>query len=168
MPDDSPTRLKGTATPGKRVAWGEPLPLDEVKAVGKVLEASINDVLLVCVAGAIGDYLRSKGDDPTAQEIRAMVPVNLRPLERGLQARQPLRPGAAGVADRHRQPDRAPGRGARAHGRTEGQLSSRCWRLACWRLSGLVVKPVQSRLTDLFAKKATAVMTNVPGPAASR
>ena len=35
----------------------------------------------VCVAGAIGDYLRSKGDDPGGQEIRAMVPVNLRPLE---------------------------------------------------------------------------------------
>jgi hypothetical protein len=31
-------------------------------------------------------------------------------------------------------------------------------------LSGLVVKPVQAAITDLFAKKATAVMTNVPGP----
>ena len=35
MADDSPTRLKGKATPGKRVAWGEPLPLDDVKAVSK-------------------------------------------------------------------------------------------------------------------------------------
>ena len=80
MADDSPTRLKGHATLGKRVAWGEPLPLDQVKAVGKVLDASINDVLLSCVAGAIGNYLRSKGDDPSGQQIRAMVPVNLRPL----------------------------------------------------------------------------------------
>ena len=72
MADDSPTRLKGKATPGKRVAWCEPLPLDDVKAVGKALGVSINDVLLACVAGAIGSYLRGKGDDPTGQEIRAM------------------------------------------------------------------------------------------------
>ena len=31
-------------------------------------------------------------------------------------------------------------------------------------VSGMMVKPVQSAITGLFAKKATAVMTNVPGP----
>ena len=81
MPDDSKTRLKGKPGRTKRVAWCQPIPLNEVKAVGKALNASINDVLLSCVAGAIGEYLKSKGDDPTGQEIRAMVPVNLRPME---------------------------------------------------------------------------------------
>ncbi|MEY2952306.1 MAG: hypothetical protein RLZZ401_393, partial [Pseudomonadota bacterium] len=81
MPDDSKTRLKGKPGTTKRVAWCQPIPLEEVKAVGKALNASINDVLLSCVAGAIGEYLRSKGDNPTGQEIRAMVPVNLRPME---------------------------------------------------------------------------------------
>ena len=38
-------------------------------------------MLLSCVAGAIGDYLRAKGDDPAGKHIRAMVPVNLRPLD---------------------------------------------------------------------------------------
>ena len=32
MPDDSRTRLKGQPVGRKRVAWCEPLPLDEVKA----------------------------------------------------------------------------------------------------------------------------------------
>jgi diacylglycerol O-acyltransferase len=41
-------------------------------------------VLLSCVAGAIGDYLRA-GRDPAGKEIRAMVPVNLRPLEKAWQ-----------------------------------------------------------------------------------
>ncbi len=85
MPDDSPTRLKGKADAGKRVAWGEPLPLDQVRTVGKALNCSINDVLLSSVAGAIGAYLRDKGDDPTGKEIRAMVPVNLRPLDQAHQ-----------------------------------------------------------------------------------
>ncbi|MBW8778797.1 MAG: wax ester/triacylglycerol synthase family O-acyltransferase, partial [Burkholderiales bacterium] len=85
MPDDSATSLKGKATPGKRVAWGEPLPLPEVKAVGQALGGSINDILLASVAGAIGSYLRDKGEDPTGKEIRAMVPVNLRPLDKAWQ-----------------------------------------------------------------------------------
>jgi hypothetical protein len=33
-------------------------------------------------------------------------------------------------------------------------------------LTGLFIKPVQDFVLGLFAKKATAVMTNVPGPAA--
>jgi len=81
MPDDSPTRLKGQPGNAKRVAWCAPLPLEEVKAVGKALNCSINDVLLSCVAGAIGEYLREQGDAVAGKEIRAMVPVNLRPLE---------------------------------------------------------------------------------------
>ena len=42
-------------------------------------------MLLACVAGAIGEYLRDQGDDPDGKEIRAMVPVNLRPLEKAWQ-----------------------------------------------------------------------------------
>ena len=32
-------------------------------------------------------------------------------------------------------------------------------------VAGLLIKPVQDALLGMFAKKATAVMTNVPGPA---
>jgi diacylglycerol O-acyltransferase len=67
MPDDSRTRLKGKPGRTKCVAWCQPLPLDEVKAVGKALNCSVNDVLLSCVAGAIGAYLRDKGDDGGGQ-----------------------------------------------------------------------------------------------------
>ena len=81
MPDDSKTRLKGKPGGKKKVAWCQPIPLEDVKAVGKALNCSINDVLLSCVAGALGEYLKSYGDDVTGQEIRAMVPVNLRPLD---------------------------------------------------------------------------------------
>ena len=81
MTDDSKTRLKGKAGTAKRVAWCQPIPLDEVKAVGKALNCSVNDVLLSCVAGAIGEYLKAKGDSVKGKEIRAMIPVNLRPIQ---------------------------------------------------------------------------------------
>ena len=49
--------------------------------MGKALNCSINDVLLSCVAGALGAYLRGQGEPTAGKEIRAMVPVNLRPLD---------------------------------------------------------------------------------------
>lgn len=164
MADDSPTRLKGRATPGKRVAWGEPLPLDDVKAVCKALGASVNDVLLACVSGAIGDYLRSKGDDPTGQEIRAMVPVNLRPLDKAWQLgnRFGLVPLVLPIGVQN------PVQRVYAVRRRMNELKGSYQPLLAFgvlSVAGLLIKPAQSALLGLFAKKATAVMTNVPGPA---
>jgi WS/DGAT/MGAT family acyltransferase len=163
MPDDSPTRLKGQAKPAKRVAWGEPLPLEHVKAVGRVFGASINDVLLSCVAGAIGDYLRDKGDDPSGQAIRAMVPVNLRPLEHAHQLgnRFGLAPLVLPIGVAH------PVERLYAVRARMNELKTSYQPLlafAVLAVSGLMIKPVQDLITGLFARKATAVMTNVPGP----
>jgi diacylglycerol O-acyltransferase / wax synthase len=163
MSDDSPTRLKGKATPGKRVAWSEPLPLDDVKALSKAYGVSINDVLLAAVAGAIGSYLRGKGDDTAGQEIRAMVPVNLRPMAEAykLGNRFGLVPLVLPIGMLH-PGERLYAVHARMHalkGSTQPLLA-----FALLALSGLVVKPMQDLITGLFAKKTTAVMTNVPGP----
>jgi diacylglycerol O-acyltransferase / wax synthase len=163
MADDSHTRLKGTATPGKRVAWGEPLPLDDVKAVSKAYGVSINDVLLAAVAGAIGSYLQSKGDDTAGQEIRAMVPVNLRPLADAHQLGNHfgLVPLVLPIGIAH-PAERLYAVHARMNalkGSTQPLLA-----FALLALSGLMVKPMQDLVTGIFAKKATAVMTNVPGP----
>ncbi len=163
MPDDSPTRLKGKATPGKKVAWGEPMPLDEVKAVARAYGASINDILLTCVAGAIGDYLRGHGDDPTGHEIRAMVPVNLRPMDQAwkLGNRFGLVPLVlpVGIAN---PVERLGAVRARMNELKGGYQPVMAFALLA--LAGLMVKPMQDALLNLFAKKATAVMTNVPGP----
>ena len=164
MPDDSPTRLKGKPKRGKRVAWGPPLPLAEVKAVGKALGCSINDVLLACVAGAIGEYLRDKGDDTQGQEIRAMVPVNLRPIEKAHQLgnRFGLVPLVLpiGIANPVERVFAVQRRMNALKGSYQPLLA-----FGVLAVAGLLIKPVQSALLNLFAKKATAVMTNVPGPA---
>ena len=164
MPDDSPTRLKGKPIGQKIVAWSEPMPLDHVKAVGKGLNCSINDVLLACVAGAIGQYLRDKGDDTRGQEIRAMVPVNLRPLEKAWQLgnRFGLAPLTLPIGIDN------PIERVYAVRTRMNQLKESYQPLLAFTVlsvAGLLIKPVQDRLLGLFAKKATAVMTNVPGPA---
>ena len=53
-----------------------------VKAVGKQVRGTVNDVLLTAVCGALRRYLLLRGDRATGVEINAMVPVNLRPLEK--------------------------------------------------------------------------------------
>ncbi|MBU0829382.1 MAG: wax ester/triacylglycerol synthase family O-acyltransferase [Gammaproteobacteria bacterium] len=163
MPDDSPTRLKGQPGSAKRVAWCPPIPLEEVKAIGKALNCSINDVLLSCVAGAIGGYLRSQGDDPSGQEIRAMIPVNLRPMEEAwkLGNRFGLVPlvlpiGMANPVERVYEVRK---RMNALKGSTQPILA-----FAMLAVAGLMIKPAQDALLNLFGRKTTAVMTNVPGP----
>jgi WS/DGAT/MGAT family acyltransferase len=163
LPDDSPTLLKGKPMGRKAVAWSEPLPLDAVKAVGKALNCSVNDVLLSCAAGAIGQYLHALGDNPAGKEIRAMVPVNLRPLDKAWQlgnrfglAPLTLPVGIANPVERVYDVHR---RMAELKGSYQPLLA-----FAVLSLTGLLIKPAQDAVLGMFAKKTTAVMTNVPGP----
>ena len=163
MPDDSPTRLKGKPAGSKRVAWCAPIPLEEVKAVGKALNCSVNDVLLSCVAGALAEYLRAQGDRTKGVEIRAMVPVNLRPLEQAykLGNRFGLVPLVlpVGVDNPIERVYEVRRRMQALKGSTQPLLA-----FAVLTVAGLLVKPVQDAILDQFGRKATAVMTNVPGP----
>ena len=163
MEDDSPTRLKGKPVGRKIVAWGEPIPLDVVKSIGKALNASINDVLLSCVAGAIGDYLREIGDDPSGKGIRAMVPVNLRPLDEAykLGNRFGLAPLVLpiGIDNPIERVYAVRARMSELKGSYQPVLA-----FGVLAVAGLLNKAGQDALLNLFAKKATAVMTNVPGP----
>ena len=164
MPDDSPTRLKGQPVGSKRVAWCDPIPLDEVKAIGKALNCSVNDVLLACVAGAIGGYLRQCGDDTTGQDIRAMVPINLRPMDEAwkLGNRFGLVPLVLPIGL-----DNPIERVYAVRARMKALKGSLQPLLTFGLLSvaGVLIKPAQDALLAMFGRKTTAVMTNVPGPA---
>ncbi len=163
MSDDSPTSLKGKPGGLKRVAWDDGLPLDAVKAVGKGFNCSVNDVLLSCVAGAIGRYLRSRGEDVEGKEIRAMVPVNLRPPTKAYELgnRFGLVPLVLpiGIAN---PVERLYAVRARMQELKGSFLPIMAFGLLS--VAGLLIKPVQHAMLNIFAKKATAVMTNVPGP----
>jgi diacylglycerol O-acyltransferase / wax synthase len=163
MPDDSPTRLKGVPGTQKRVAWCDPLPLDEVKAVSKALDCSINDLLLSCAAGAIGAYLARCGDATEGLEIRVMVPVNLREPENSheLGNQFGLAPLLLPIGMTH------PVRRLYEVRQRMTQLKTSMQPLLSFgllALAGILVKPAQDALLGLFSKKTTAVMTNVPGP----
>lgn len=163
MANDSPTRFKGKPGSTKRVAWSEPISLPEVKAVGKVLGCSVNDMLLSAAAGALRAYLVEHGDPVDGVEIRAMVPVNLRrpkdmgrlgnrfglvALELPVGLENPL---ARLYATRERM--------EKLKGSYQAPLT-----LSILGAVGLAPKFAQEKVLDMLASKATAVMTNVPGP----
>ncbi len=163
MPDDSRTCFKGKPGIAKRVAWSEPMSLPEVKAVGKVLGCSVNDMLLSAAAGALRAYLVERGDAVDGVEIRALVPVNLRRPEDagslgnrfGLVALElPVgleNPLARLYATRERM--------EKLKGSYQAALT-----LSILGAVGMAPKFAQQQVLDLLASKATAVMTNVPGP----
>jgi diacylglycerol O-acyltransferase / wax synthase len=120
-------------------------------------------VLLACVAGAIGDYLRARGQEPKGKSIRAMVPVNLRPLDEAykLGNRFGLAPLVLPIGVRN--PIERVFHVRANMGELKGSYQPML-AFGVLAVAGLLNKPAQDALLGLFAKKATAVMTNVPGP----
>jgi WS/DGAT/MGAT family acyltransferase len=163
MGRDASTRFKGELGTRKRVAWADPLPLDEVKVVGQALGCSINDVLLSMAAGALRDYLLEKGDTVDGVEIRAIVPVNLRPLGQGRKLGNQfglvfldLPIGMEHPLERLYEVRR----------RMQALKGSYQPAIALALLSAVGHGPrlVQEQVTQLLGANASAVMTNVPGP----
>ena len=164
MSDDSRTCYKGELGVSKRVAWAEPLSLAEVKAVGKALGGSVNDVLLTAVAGALRAYLIEKGDPvPDDLQIRAVIPVNLRSKEKAARLGNffglvflALPVGIANPVARLYELRRR-----------MNELKESFQPLLALGLLGTVgmgPNRLQQVLLEMLSRKASAVMTNVPGP----
>jgi WS/DGAT/MGAT family acyltransferase len=163
MGEDSRTRFKGHPGVAKRVAWAEPIAVSEVKAVGRALDCSINDVLLSSVAGALRSYLMQKGDSVEGLSIRAMVPVNLRPAEKAWKLGNrfglvflDLPVGIENPVERLY--------AVRENMRVLKGSYQPVVALGVLAVMGAGPKVLQEQLLALLAKNATAVMTNVPGP----
>lgn len=71
------TIYKGQLGYTKKPAWSGPLPLETIKQIGKLHHATINDILLSLITGALRRHL-IKHKQPLDKCIRVVVPVNLR------------------------------------------------------------------------------------------
>ncbi len=163
LPPDPPTVFKGPLGRRKRAAWSEALPLDDFKAIGKAFGATVNDVLVAATTGALRRYLERRGDAVTGLAIRASVPVNLRPLEEahhlGNSFGLVFLTLPVGIVD--------PVRRLRAIKKEmDGLKRSPEALVAFGVLNVLGLTPVEVEQVGLrfFGSKATAVLTNVPGP----
>jgi diacylglycerol O-acyltransferase / wax synthase len=160
---DADTVLKGELSVAERVAWSPPMPLEDVKAVGRATGTTVNDVLLTAVAGALRTYL--EGRDSLVEELHAFVPFNLRPLEEPLPRELGNRFGLVllpipiGIEDGRERLDEVHRRMAEIKDSPEGAVG-----YGLLGALGLTPTQVEQRLLDLFSASGSAVITNVPGP----
>lgn len=163
MPADSPTSLKGKTSTVKRVAWADPLPLGEVKALGKALGCSVNDILLSTVAGALRSYFLQKGESVRDVEVRAMIPVNLRSAKDEGTLGNRFGLGTLSLPVHEANPF---ARLFMVRERMNELKNSFQPPLTLGILAAVGVAPkmVQQQFLDILAAKASTVMTNVPGP----
>jgi len=163
LPPDPATVFKGELGRRKRAAWSETLPLQDFKAIGKAYGATVNDVLVGTTTGALRRYMERRGQTTTGVAIRASVPVNLRPLDRAHELGNAF--GLVfltlpvGIAD--------PARRLRAIKKEMDALKRSPEALVAFGvLSVMGMAPVEVEQVGLrfFGSKATAVLTNVPGP----
>lgn len=73
----SETPLNGRLGPHRRLNWLA-MPLDEVKAVRRVLDCTVNDLVLATVAGAVRTYLTRRRVNPDPLDFRVAAPVSVR------------------------------------------------------------------------------------------
>jgi diacylglycerol O-acyltransferase len=72
------TPLNVPIGPHRRVLWIRSR-LDDFKEIKNALGGTVNDVVLAVVAGAVGRWLRTRGVRTEGLELRALVPVSIRP-----------------------------------------------------------------------------------------
>jgi diacylglycerol O-acyltransferase / wax synthase len=162
-PADAATAIKGDPGVSRRVAWSSPLSLQKIKDTAHAHDATVNDVLLAAVSGALRHYLQDQ-HSPVA-EIQAMVPFNLRPLDRpvprelGNKFGLVFLPLPVGTSGSYRRLVEVHRRMQEIKDGRDGQVS-----YGLLSLTGMTPEPIERRIIDVFTAKGTAVMTNVPGP----
>jgi WS/DGAT/MGAT family acyltransferase len=73
----SPTPINGTIGPHRLFDWLS-VPLDDVKAIRRALDCTVNDVVLTIVTGAFRDYLTRRSVRPEELDFRIQAPVSVR------------------------------------------------------------------------------------------
>jgi diacylglycerol O-acyltransferase / wax synthase len=72
-----PSPLNVDIGPHRRFTWVDG-DLSQFKAIKDELGGTVNDVVLTAVTLALGRFLRSRGEDISGMELKAMVPVSVR------------------------------------------------------------------------------------------
>lgn len=165
MGPDRRTALRKRLTGRKRVAWAKPIPLADIAVIRRHLGGHVNDVLLTAIAGALGRYLRARGELRPGLTVRLVEPVNLRPYQEHIRLGNefavvflnlPL-----SIAD-----PAARLTAVRAQTERVKRSPEAVANLALIDLIGRLPTWLERWVLWLYGMRASLVMTNVPGPEA--
>jgi len=157
------TPFSGEPGVEKRAVWSGPRAISDIKTVCRLTGATVNDVLVAAVSGAINTYLHDLGAEPV--DVTTMVPVNVRnpdePLPRELGNKFALvylklpsgvKPPLQRVAESKQRMDSI-------KGSPEAFLT-----FTLNKAIGLLDRHLSNSITNFFSDKAIGVTTNVIGP----
>jgi diacylglycerol O-acyltransferase / wax synthase len=160
---DRKTILRGKCGISKKAVWSKICKVEEVKAIGSRMGGTINDILLSAMTGALRQYIEEHDKPVDGLNIRTIVPVNLRSPEdtelTGNWFGLVFLSLPVGVRDPIR-------RLIILKQRMDAIKESPEAIVAFGILSALGMSPQQLEdiVVSIFGLKASAVMTNVPGP----
>ena len=157
------TLWTGTAGVEKTVAWSDTLRLDEVKAMAHAHGATVNDVLVACVALTLRRYLRAHGEH--CASVTFMVPVNLEPLDGSLP--EELGNSFALVQLELPTDEGDPLQVLRIARRRMERIKHGHEAALAFRIQELVAglgRGIYEVSVDLLANRTVGTLTNVPGP----
>ena len=160
---DPPTLFKGDLGRKKIATWSQAIPLADVKRIKNVTKSTVNDVLLTAMSGGLRRYLEAKDQGTKGLSFRATVPVNLRDPSRFRELGNKfglvfldLPVGIEDPLDR-----------LFALKKNMDNIKNSPEALVAFgilKAVGMTPAEIQKLIVNVFGKKSTAVMTNVPGP----
>jgi WS/DGAT/MGAT family acyltransferase len=139
------------------------MQLDLVRGIAKSMQATVNDVWVAAVAGALRAYLQERGEPAAKRSLRAAVTFNLRNKGDAFLLGNHFGLVAMDLpSDRARPLDRLALASARMNAiKASHQPHATMFFLS---LSGYLPARLQTVLLKLFTSKGSVVLTNVEGP----
>lgn len=163
LPPDPKTIYKGPLEVPKRAVWSQPISLPKVKAIGRATGSTVNDVLLSAVAGALRRYAETHGQEVEGLNVRGVIPVNLRQesarIELGNRFGLFFLSLPLGIDDPLDRLFEVKRRMDDLKGSQEAVVV-----FGILNAIGMAPSEIENLVITIFGAKATAVMTNVPGP----
>ena len=160
LPGDTPTPLKGRQSSRKRAAWSRAYSLEAIKKAAHALDAKTNDLLMASVTAGLRSYLEHREAMHDGLEVHAVVPVFFR--------------GAAGLGNHfglvflalplgtsepHDRVRALKRRMDHIKATPEAQVT-----FAILAATGVASPEIESIVVDIFSRKGSVMVTNIPGP----
>ncbi|MCK7550331.1 wax ester/triacylglycerol synthase family O-acyltransferase [Marinobacter goseongensis] len=167
-PEDSPSALKRPLLGRRQCCWSAPVALDRFQQIATTTGVTINDVLLSCVAAAVRKQLAAGQSDLDEAVLHAAVPVDIRSqLPAGIKPDPGALGNCFGTVFVPLPVDGASPLERLYRIKHETRRLKKSWQPGiAWGLTAsasLVPEPWRQPVADVFYRKASAVVSNVPG-----
>ncbi|MDO3720973.1 WS/DGAT domain-containing protein [Marinobacter sp. chi1] len=167
-PEDTPSDLRRDLLGRRHCRWSEPLPLDHFRSVARATNVTINDVLLSCVAAAVRSRLGLTEEELDDATLHAAVPVDIRDrLPEELQPEPGMLGNYFGTVFVPLPVDGESALERLFRIKHETRRLKKSWQPGiAWGLAAsasVIPEPWRDPVAEVFYRKASAVVSNVPG-----